>query len=113
MAIKQKKWYWWLTILANPNMSTTLYPHIYVSKNFYNLSKQNQDRIIKHEKIHLQQQKENGLFKFLFLYCFCFPFFWNKWRFMWEYNAYVNSGTDPEYAKKLLRSWKYGWIILK
>ncbi len=108
--IKQKSWIWWLTIFANPTMITTIYPHIYVSNRFYNLPKQTQKRILRHEKIHLKQQQENGLLRFLFLYIFCLPFLWNKWRWQWEYNAYVQSGTPPEYAENVLHSWKYGWL---
>jgi hypothetical protein len=108
--IKQKSWLWWLTIFANPNVSTGLYPHIYVSKNFYNLSKSSQDRVIKHEEIHLKQQQEYGLCKFLFFYIFCFPFFSNPWRYDWEYEAYTKSGTSVTKTKEYLSSWVYGWL---
>lgn len=109
--IKQRSWWWWLTIFANPNVTTAIYPYIYVSKNFYNLSKVTQDRIIKHEEIHLKQQKEVGLVRFLFLYIFCLPLFYNPWRFKWEYEAYIQSGTSKKVAKRYLKLWNYGWLI--
>ena len=101
---------WWLTIFANPNMITTISPNIYVSKNFHYLSKKSQEHIIEHEMIHLQQQKDVGILKFLFLYIFCLPFFFNKWRWEWEYEAYTKSGTSEAYTKHVLQSWKYGWL---
>ena len=108
--LKEKKWYWWLTIFANPNVTTTLSPHIYISKGFSSLSKASQDRILKHEKIHMKQQEEVGKTKFLFLYCFCFPLFYNPWRYKWEYEAYIQSGTSKGKANEYLGSWYYGWL---
>jgi len=109
--IKTKSSLWYLTLFANPNVHTTLYPHIYVSKDFYNFSKITQKRILKHEKIHLQQQKDQGLLKFLFLYIFVFPLWYNPWRYTWEYKAYTKSGTSKEQAKEYLSSWHYGWLV--
>ena len=108
--IKEKKWYWWLTIFANPNVTTTVSPNIYVSNNFYSFTKRTQNKIIKHENIHLEQQEENGLFRFLFLYIFCLPFFYNPWRYKWEYEAYTKSGTSKQKTEEYLSSWYYGWL---
>lgn len=108
--IKQKSWLWYFTIFASPKVTTTLYPNIYVSKNFYNLSKESQKRIIKHEEIHLKQQK-NQLLKYLFLYIFVLPLFYNNWRYKWEYEAYTQSGTSKKLTEKYLHSWRYGFLL--
>ncbi|MDP3728375.1 MAG: hypothetical protein Q8R18_02870 [bacterium] len=109
--IKKKSWLWWFTIFANSNVTTTISPHIYVCKNFSTLPKSIQERIIKHEKIHLQQQKEQGLVKFLFLYIFALPLFYNPRRYKWEYEAYTKSGTSEKQAKEYLSSWHYGFLL--
>lgn len=69
-----------------------------------------QKRIIRHERIHLQQQKEQGSIKFLFLYIFALPLFYNPWRYKWEWEAYTKSGTSKEKAKEYLQSWHYGFL---
>ncbi len=109
--IKQKSWLWWLTFFANPNMTTTINPYIFVSKNFYNHSKIYQDSTIKHEMVHIKQQQENGLLKFLFLYCFCLLILWNPWRYKWEYEAYKKEGYSDKRIKDVLGKWCYGWLI--
>lgn len=111
--IKQKSWLWYLTIFASPNVHTTLYPHIYVSKDFNSFHKELQQRIITHENIHLKQQKEHGLMKFLFLYIFVLPFFYNPWRYKWEFEAYTKSGTSKEQTKAYLSSLNYGFLLNK
>ena len=111
MAIKEKKWYWLLTIFAGPKVHTTIYPHIYVAKGFNNWPEKLKKRIILHEKIHLKQQKEIGLFKYLFLYIFVLPLFWNPWRYQWEMEAYTKSGHSDKKAKEFLSMWNYGWLI--
>ena len=108
--IKQKSWLWCLTIFAHPKTTTTIYPNIYISKNFYRLPKVSQQRILIHENIHLQQQK-NQLLKYLFLYIFIFPLFYNPWRYKWEYEAYTKSGTSVKQTKKYLSSWQYGFLF--
>ena len=108
--LKEKKWYWWLTIFANPNVTTTIAPHMYLSKGFKNLSSKGQAQILKHERIHLKQQEETGIIKYLFLYTFCFLVFYNPWRYKWEYEAYTKSGTSKKQTKKYLKSWHYGWL---
>jgi hypothetical protein len=108
--IKEKKWYWWLTIFATPIVTTTISPHIYVSQGYKDLSKKGKDIIIKHENIHLQQQEEVGLWKYLFLYCFCLPILWNPWRYEWEYKAYTKTGTSKKQTEEYLSSHYYGWL---
>jgi len=108
--LKKKSWIWWLTIFANSNVTTTLYPHIYLGKNYYNSNLIEKKRILKHEEIHLKQQRETGILKYLFLYIFILPLFWNKYRFNWEYEAYIQSGTSTKNTLKYLRKWNYGWL---
>ena len=111
--IKRKSWLWWFTLFANPNTTTTVYPNIYTHKDFDTFSKELQKRIIKHETIHLKQQKETGLLKYLFFYVFAFPLFYNPWRYNWEYEAYTKSGTSEKQAKEYLSSWNYGCLVAK
>ncbi len=108
--LKKKSWIWWLTIFANPNATTTIYPDVYLGKNYFELSSVVKKRILKHEEIHLAQQKKIGKWKFLFLYIFVLPLFWNKYRFEWEYEAYVQSGTSVLNTLKYLKKWNYGWL---
>ena len=108
--IKEKGPIWWLTVFLNPNVTTTIYPTIYVASGFYSWPKSVQNRVLKHEKIHLKQQKEVGVWMYLFLYVFCLPFFWNPWRYDWEYEAYVQSGTSKKKAEEYLALWNYGWL---
>lgn len=108
--IKKKSWLWYFTILANPKVNTTISPHIYVSKDFDTFPKTFQERILKHEKIHLKQQQEQRILKYLFLYIFIFPILYNPWRYKWEYEAYIKSGTSKENTKKYLSSWHYGFL---
>jgi len=35
---------------------------------------------------------------------------WNKYRFNWEYEAYIQSGTSTKNTLKYLRKWNYGWL---
>ena len=109
--IKKKSWLWLFTIFANPSVTTTISPHIYVCNNFFYFPKAIQQRIVKHEKIHIKQQNAHGLFRFLFLYIFVLPLFYNPWRYGWEYEAYTQSGTSTEKTKKYLSSWHYGWLF--
>lgn len=113
MAIKEKSWIWWLSVFANPNVHTTIYPHIYVIPGFNSWPNKLKERILLHEKIHLEQQKEVGFWKYLFLYIFVLPLFWNPWRYKWEIEAYVKSGHSHEKAREFLRKWNYGWLLKK
>ena len=108
--LKKKNWVWWLTIFANPNVTTTVYPNIYLGNNYFALNSVAKKRIREHEEIHLKQQKEVGLVKYLCLYILVLPLFWNKYRFNWEYEAYINSGTSISETRKYLKKWNYGWL---
>lgn len=67
--------------------------------------------IYDHEIIHVNQQEEVGLLKYIFLYLFCLPLFWNPFRFKWEYEAYLHgSKWKHEDIIKTLRSETYGWL---
>jgi hypothetical protein len=112
MVIKEKSWIWWLTIFASPKVHTTIYPNIYVAKRFNSWPKKLRERIIRHEKVHLRQQQEIGLLKYLFLYIFVLPVLWNPWRYQWEMEAYMNgSGYSIEKAKEYCKGWNYGFLI--
>ncbi len=113
MAIKEKSWIWWLTIFANPQVHTTIYPHIYVVKGFDAWPEELKKRIIVHEKVHLRQQFEVGIVKYLFLYLFVLPLFWNPWRYDWEFEAYTSSGHSENKAREYLTRWNYGWLFKK
>jgi hypothetical protein len=111
--IKEKSWIWWFTLFANPSVTTTISPHIYVAKGFYSFSKNVQNQLIKHEEVHLKQQQEKGVLLYLFLYIFCFPLFWNPYRYKWEMQAYEEDGTSSNKAKEYLSSGVYGWLLNK
>lgn len=108
--IKVKSWIWWLTIFANPYVTTTIAQDIYVRKDFFSFSKATQEKILKHEQYHIKQQEQYGVIVFLFLYILVFPFFYNQWRYRWEYEAYTKSGTSVQKTKEYISSWHYGWL---
>ena len=111
--IKQKSHWWWFTLFAHPYTSTTIYPHIYLTRDYHLKEKKVQVFLIKHENVHLEQQKENGLIKFLFLYIFAFPILWNPYRYKWELEAYQKAGMGKENAKKHIKTWNYGFLLHK
>ncbi len=111
--IKQKSHWWWLTIFAHPYTSTTICPHIYLTRSYHLQEKEVQEYLILHENVHLKQQKETGLLKFLFLYIFVFPLFWNPYRYKWELEAYQKAGMKKETAKKYTKAWNYGFLLNK
>ncbi|MAG60708.1 hypothetical protein CL619_02870 [archaeon] len=113
MVIKEKSGFWWLSIFANPNVHTTIYPNIYVAKGFDTWPETLKTRILLHEKVHLKQQEEVGLWKYLLLYIFVLPLFWNPWRYSWEFEAYTKSGHSEKKAREFLSAWNYGWLIKK
>ena len=108
MSCRQKKkgWIWKLTWPFAHNNFTTFgetihYPNLPAEK--YTLE---------HEKIHIRQQKEVGMLRFLFLYLFAAPVLFNPWRKRWETEAYRDgSKYPPETIKRILRSSAYGWLI--
>lgn len=106
--IKQKKkgFIWKLSIFAAHNY-TTIGNTIYYPKRPLS-----EGRTMKHEKIHVLQQKEVGLLKFIFLYILCAPFLYNPWRYKWEYEAFKYGSQYPdEIIKKILHSESYGWLV--
>jgi hypothetical protein len=114
--IKTKNWFWNLTIFASCKNNTTIGSTIYVESDWKQLEKWQQNSIILHERTHIAQQQANGVLKFMFLYFLCLPLFWNPWRYKWEYEAYKNEGIndfDEDSVRRLLRSWRYGWLINK
>lgn len=105
--LKIKSWLWYFTFpFAHANY-TTIGETIYHPKN-----KIPSQSIIDHEVIHIKQQKEVGIVKYLFLYLFCFPFVYNPCRYKWEFEAYKNGSKLPEsLIKRKLSSYQYGWLM--
>lgn len=104
---REKSFLWYFTFFARSNY-TTIGNTIYFPK-----GKFPSQQIINHEMIHMKQQQECGLFKFLLLYGLVLPFLWNPWRFKWEYEAYTKgSKFSSKRTIKELRSVNYGWLIL-
>lgn len=107
MKIKQKSWVWKLTWPFAHSNFTTINGIIYYPKDILP-----NKVVIKHEEIHMKQQQEVGLVKFLLLYLLALPLFYNPWRYKWEYEAYTKgSGYSAELAKAKLKTKTYGWLI--
>lgn len=107
MTIKFKSWLWWLTWPFAHKNFTLVGTTLYIPK-----GAKLTNAILDHEAIHAAQIREVGFFKFYFLYLFACPFFWNPWRYKWELEAYfVGSRISLKGAQKLLRSYRYGWLI--
>jgi hypothetical protein len=72
-------------------------------------------QILAHEKIHSEQQHRWGWFFlpiWIFCYLFCLPILVNPFREVWEMEAYVQgSGLSPEEARKILKTYRYGWLL--
>lgn len=109
--VRIKSWVWNLTIFAGTWNNTALGKTIYVQKNFYDLTKWEQERIIEHERVHIRQQREAGVLLFIFLYLFCFPILYNPFRRKWETEAMKEIGWMDEVIRKELSSWRYGWLL--
>lgn len=103
-----KSWLWKLTFpFAHANYttigSTIYYPKKYGPAEGFTLE---------HEKYHIRQQVEVGLFKFVTLYLFVLPVLWNPWRWKWESEAYVKgSWYTVEATRRVLRTKAYGWLV--
>ena len=110
MKIRIKSWFWNLTIFAGQWNNTALGNTIYVQKDFYSLSPLIRAKIIFHEEVHLKQQAENEILKFVFLYLFCLPILYNPYRYKWETEAYQKEGWFNSEIRLELRSWRYGWL---
>jgi hypothetical protein len=101
MKTKVKKWYW----LGFNKTYTAIGNTIYCPPGC-----EPSQEIIKHEMVHMNQQKRVGLFLFIFLYLFCLPVLWNPWRKKWETEAYKANGLGPRDIKNKLKTSTYGWI---
>lgn len=110
MTFKHKSWIWWLTWpFAHPtsNMFTLIGNTLYIPRN-HEIS----DSLIRHENIHVEQIKREGLLKYYFLYLFCLPLFYNPWRKKWELEAYINgSKITEQMALEKIRKVSYGWLL--
>ncbi len=106
MILKEKTFLWYLTFPFAHRNYTTIGKTIYYPKDHPPTLE-----IVAHESIHFAQQTEVGFVKYLFLYLFCLPFLYNPWRYKWEFEAYTKgSGYSEEQTKKILKSYKYGWL---
>jgi hypothetical protein len=104
--LKPKSWLWKLTYPFAHRNFTTVGRTLYYPQGFIPTK-----RIIAHEQIHMAQQKEVGLLKFLFLYLFCAPLWRNPWRWKWEMEAYtLGSRYTKRQAANILQSKAYGWL---
>jgi hypothetical protein len=100
----EKSWIWKLTGPFAARNLTTIGHTIYHPK-----GEDVTPEELAHEMIHVRQQEEVGIVKFLFLYMLCLPLFWNPWRTKWELEAYTKgSGLTAAQAHRLLESWAYG-----
>lgn len=66
---------------------------------------------IEHEKVHMWQQEQVGLFGYIFLYLFCLPVLWNPFRKMWEREAYMAEGLTEKETDEILKTSLYGWLL--
>jgi len=106
--LRKKSWAWKLTGSFASNNYTTIGDTIYFPE-----GRPPSSKILEHELIHIKQQQEVGLVKYLFLYLFALPFGWNPWRYKWEFEAYTEgSGMTEEHARSILHSSSYGWLKL-
>lgn len=106
MNCKHKSKLWWLTFPFAHNNYTLVGRVLYYPK-----GKEIPADVMRHERIHIRQMDEVGLFWFYFLYLFCLPLLFNPWRRKWELEAFIEgSGLKRKEALKLVKSYKYGWL---
>jgi len=99
-----KPWWWIISRRAYTTVGHTIY--FPKGRSLHPAS-----AIYDHEIIHVNQQEEVGLVKYIFLYLFCLPLFYNPWRWKWEYEAYLyGSKWKHEDIVKKLNSELYGWL---
>lgn len=107
MTLKPKSLWWKFTFPFAHNNFTAIGETLYHPKGVTVPS-----HVYDHEVIHSLQQKHEGLVKFILLYLFVCPILWNPWRKKWEFEAYVlGTKLTADYTRKLLRSYKYGWLL--
>lgn len=106
MILKQKSLIWKLTWPFASDNYTTIGETIY-----FPIGNPPNEETINHESIHIEQQKQVGMFKYLFLYLFALPIFWNPYRWKWEFEAYTKGTKISESETiKILTSSAYGWL---
>lgn len=103
--LKQKtSWLWDLTIFCGRDVSVTIGETIWLGRG-------SDHSTIRHETIHVEQQRKTGFVLFAFLYLFVLPFGWNPWRWRWEMEAYTKgSGLTDSMTERLLSTKAYGWL---
>lgn len=106
MKFKVKSWIWKLTFPFAHNNFTVLGKTIFYPKGYFPTN-----HVVEHEFIHMEQRRYVGNFWFYFAYLFALPILYNPWRYKWEYEAYKHGGLSDEQIHRILRSYKYGWLI--
>lgn len=107
MNMKPKSWIWKFAWPFAHDNNTTIGKTIYHPKD-----RRPFGTTLDHEMIHIEQQKDVGVFLFVFLYLFCLPFLFNPWRWKWEEEAYRKGHKlSQQKIRKILRSVKYGWLL--
>lgn len=79
-----------------PGVAMTLGRKIFVNPSFHRMSLKMKYVVLRHERIHLIQQRDFGLIYFLFCYALVLPTFLSVFRYRWERAAYTEA----------LRAWK-------
>jgi len=105
--IKEKGWIWSIIAPFSKDSFILLCGTIYCPK-----GKRPSKSVIRHEEVHMEQQKKYTWLLYHFLYLFCFPVLWNPWRKKWEAEAYrKGQKLRPEHIKIILRKRAYGWLL--
>jgi len=106
LKLKQKSFLWWLTFPFAHNNFTIIGKTLYHPRGVIP-----QEHIIRHETVHVIQMEEIGTLNFYLLYLLCFPFFFNKWRWQFEFEAHkIGQKYDDQTIKNILGSYRYGWL---
>lgn len=108
MRLIEKSWVWG----PFKNSYTTIGDIVFYPKG----TKQIPSSALKHEAIHIEQQKELGFLKmawWLFKYVFCLPVLYNPFRYKVEMEAYMVGNKLPKYAaqQELKRS-THGFLYI-
>lgn len=98
--------------------ATAVYPVVFRAKRFSRLTRHQQDLVMDHEEVHLEQQRQwfvrglgVGLLAWFLLYLLVLPAGWNPFRERWEREAYIRgSKIAPDKVAEILRKAPY-WII--
>lgn len=106
------------------NFTTTVGMTSYTPKVWDQISDAEKIVILRHERVHLRQQKKYGKLKFKLMYLFCpLPFFVLTWRARFEMEAYAESMVashdfgidiqDPGYREWMIEHFttaEYAWM---